>query len=69
MGACDVRASWDKSFPDHDDEEVERLLNWAWCRPRPEKPGDRNYQEWAAARAGLLREARRRGLDLSEAKL
>lgn len=69
--AHDVRVTWEeRHFPHRSDAGIQRDLEWVWGTVRPVgRPYGRYHHEWTAARTAILREARRRGLDLSVVKL
>jgi len=57
-----------ENMENYADEDVLDELERAWEHPRREETGDWQRQDWSTFRAITLREARRRGLDLSVTK-
>lgn len=64
--------TWRDELPDYDDDIVEEELEYAWGRNEyrkidPQRDPDKSlhYHDWANYRSATLREARKRGLDIS----
>ena len=62
-------AFWRKEGQGFTDELVANELSRAWMGSFKGPPYNRTHHDWAYFRAATLREARRRGLDLSAAGL
>jgi hypothetical protein len=57
---------WRETLPTYTNEQVQTSLSSIWRETgRRSPPYDRTYHDWAYARAVVLREARKRGLDIS----
>lgn len=71
MSAHTVRENWNEQFQTRSDDGVANDLAWVMVAVRGKcgPPYRVQHHEWMAAKTSILREARRRGLDLSEVKL
>jgi len=57
---------WRETMRTYENDQVQTSLEGIWGdTERRSPPYDRTYHDWAYARAATLREARKRGLDIS----